>query len=117
MSQRDGFALGFLAGSLLGGIVGGVLGTVLATRINNEPLEEEAPALSETPPEAKAEKPKKRQLQASSDQTIETARRSLEDKIAQLNQTIDEVRQQLGTVNGNPGAEYGERSPKTPNNA
>ncbi|MEM7556667.1 MAG: hypothetical protein AAF378_21730, partial [Cyanobacteria bacterium P01_A01_bin.84] len=30
---------------------------------------------------------------------METARRSLEDKIAQLNATIDEVQQQLGDVN------------------
>ncbi len=29
------------------------------------------------------------------------ARRSLEEKIAQLNQTIDEARQQLAKVNGN----------------
>ena len=37
----------------------------------------------------------------SSEQTIEVARRSLEDKIAQLNETIDEVRMSLGNVNGN----------------
>jgi hypothetical protein len=31
---------------------------------------------------------------------METARRSLEDKIAQLNATIDDVRNQLSNVNG-----------------
>jgi hypothetical protein len=31
---------------------------------------------------------------------MEVARRSLEDKIAQLNDAIDDVRQQLGGVNG-----------------
>ena len=31
---------------------------------------------------------------------MEVARRGLEDKIAQLNDAIDDVRQQLGTVNG-----------------
>jgi hypothetical protein len=33
---------------------------------------------------------------------MEVARRGLEDKIAQLNDAIDDVRQQLGTVNGTP---------------
>jgi hypothetical protein len=32
--------------------------------------------------------------------SIESTRRSLETKIAQLNLAIDDVRQQLGTVNG-----------------
>ncbi len=41
---------------------------------------------------------------------METARRSLEDKIAQLNATIDEVRQQLGNVNGNPSQSVGDRT-------
>ena len=36
---------------------------------------------------------------------METARLSLEDKIAQLNQAIDDVRQQLGTVNSNSNSE------------
>ena len=101
MSQRDGFAVGFLAGSLIGGVVGGVMGALLASRVNYETSEEEAPIANSNPPEVKVDKPKKRQLEASSEQTIEVARRSLEDKIAQLNQTIDEVRQQLGNVNSN----------------
>ncbi|KEI66439.1 hypothetical protein A19Y_1379 [Planktothrix agardhii NIVA-CYA 126/8] len=36
---------------------------------------------------------------------METARLGLEDKISQLNQAIDDVRQQLGSVNGNSGSE------------
>ncbi|MFB2923481.1 MULTISPECIES: hypothetical protein [Aerosakkonema] len=110
MSQRDGFAAGFLAGSLVGGLVGGVLGAVLASRISNETAEAEAPLVNSNPSEAKVDKPKKRQLEASSEQRIEVARRSLEDKIAQLNQTIDEVRQQLGNVNGNASGGSGDRS-------
>ena len=51
-------------------------------------------------PEAKAARLKKRPLKPSSEQNIELARRSLEDKIAQLNEAIDDVRQQLSTVNG-----------------
>jgi hypothetical protein len=35
---------------------------------------------------------------------MEVARLSLEDKIAQLNQAIDDVRLQLGDVNGNAQA-------------
>lgn len=101
MSQRDGFAVGFLAGSLVGGVVGGILGTLLASRINNETADTEAPILNTDSSDLKVDKNNKRQLESSSEQRIEVARRSLEDKIAQLNQTIDEVRQQLGNVNGN----------------
>lgn len=43
---------------------------------------------------------------------MEMARRSLEDKIAQLNATIDEVRQQLGNVNGNANQPINDRSPR-----
>jgi len=101
MSQRDGFAVGFLAGSLVGGVVGGVLGALLASRITNQASETEAPKLNTNQSEAKAQKSKKRQMEAATEPRIEMARRSLEDKIAQLNQTIDEVRLSLGNVNGN----------------
>lgn len=110
MSQRDGFAGGFLAGSLVGGLVGGVLGALLASRINNETTEAQAPLLNTNASEPRVDKPKKRQLETSSEQRIEIARRSLEDKIAQLNQTIDEVRQQLGNVNGNASPASSDRS-------
>ncbi|MBA4450379.1 hypothetical protein FHK94_12700, partial [Cylindrospermopsis raciborskii CS-506_D] len=41
----------------------------------------------------------------SQDLAMETARRSLEDKIAQLNATIDDVREQLNSVNSSsPGS-------------
>lgn len=110
MSQRDGFAAGFLAGSLVGGVVGGVLGSLLASRIANQSTEAEAPMLNPNPPEVKADKDKKRKLQGPSEQRIEAARRSLEDKIAQLNQTIDEVRLSLGNVNGNVSPGRGDRT-------
>lgn len=85
MSQRDGFGAGFIAGAVFGGVVGGVFGAVLASRGLN-----------------KTEKP---MLEGESNQSLdenqmETARRSLEDKIAQLNLAIDDVRQQLDPVNG-----------------
>lgn len=113
MSQRDGFAAGFLAGSLVGGVVGGVLGALLASRITNQATETETPILNANQSETKAEKSKKRQMEAASEPRIEMARRSLEDKIAQLNQTIDEVRLSLGNVNGNVTSEKKERPSET----
>ena len=84
MSQRDGFAGGFLAGAIFGGLVGGVLGALLTSRRSNESDRED-----------------KSLLESSTEENIEVARRSLEDKIAQLNLAIDDVRQRLGAVNGN----------------
>jgi Na+/glutamate symporter len=111
MSQRDGFAAGFLLGSVFGGIVGGVLGAVLTSRINKETDEATSNAiLDETPLEVKPERTKKRQLESSPEQKIEMTRRSLEEKIAQLNQIIDEARQQMGNVNGNTVMGSSERS-------
>ncbi len=104
MNQRDGFASGFLFGSLVGGIVGGVIGALVASqRASETPTDEINSRLNASKSDVKNSKGKRRQLQASdSDASIEAARRSLEDKIAQLNQTIDEVRMTLGDVNGNP---------------
>lgn len=99
MSQRDGFASGFLAGAVVGGLLGGVIGALVATQRENDNDEVEKPLLNSSLPDAKALKRRRRQLKA--EEGIEVARRSLEDKIAQLNTAIDDVRQQLGTVNGN----------------
>ncbi|MEB3161136.1 MAG: hypothetical protein VKL20_06715 [Synechocystis sp.] len=86
MSQKDNFAGGFLLGSLLGGVVGGILGSVLANRANR----------AETPPAGSEEEAI---ASLDSEENIELARRRLEDKIAQLNLVIDDVRHQLGNVN------------------
>ncbi len=99
MSQRDGFTSGFLAGAIVGGLVGGVIGALVTAQRDNDKDDPEKPFLNSSLPEAKALKKRKRQLKA--EESIEVARRSLEDKIAQLNTAIDDVRQQLGTVNGN----------------
>ncbi|NEO84297.1 MAG: hypothetical protein F6J87_08590 [Spirulina sp. SIO3F2] len=85
MSQRDGFASGFFLGALLGGAIGGVVG-VLATTRRSETLDNPDTDLA-----ADLREP---------EQSIESTRRSLETKIAQLNLAIDDVRQQLGGVNG-----------------
>ena len=84
MSQRDSFAGGFFAGAIFGGLVGGVLGALLTSRRSNESDREDQSL-----------------LEPSTEENIEVARRSLEDKIAQLNLAIDDVRQRLGAVNGN----------------
>jgi hypothetical protein len=91
MSERDGFTGGFFIGAVVGGIVGGVLGTIFTARNLNR-LEGEA--------DKSLLKPGKNE-KFSSEESIEIARRSLEDKIAQLNSAIDDVREQLGSVNGN----------------
>jgi hypothetical protein len=87
MSQKDNFASGFFWGSLVGGVVGGVLGTVLANRALKRAND---PAL------ASSLDTDLNNLETEAD--IELARRRLEDKIAQLNGAIDEVRYQLGNV-------------------
>ncbi|NWF62132.1 MAG: hypothetical protein HXY43_23460 [Fischerella sp.] len=112
MSQRDGFASGFFFGAVVGGVVGGVLGTIVASRNNGELAAQEEGQIPTSPTEAKKASFKRRQMKASETDSIEmeTARRSLEDKIAQLNATIDEVRQQLGSVNSNSNQIANERS-------
>lgn len=88
MSQQDGFGSGFVIGSIVGGIVGGVLGTLLTSRQEKKSAGEEQSFI-----EAGT------QTRFTTEESIEVARHSLEDKIAQLNSAIDDVRQQLGSVN------------------
>ncbi|TVP68048.1 MAG: hypothetical protein EA343_00210 [Nodularia sp. (in: Bacteria)] len=111
MSQRDGFASGFLAGTIFGSIVGGIVGAAIVSRQNGELTSEEA-ELTNGQTGTKKVSPKRRQMFASDSDAMEmeTARRSLEDKIAQLNATIDEVRQQLGNVNGSSTQSVNDRS-------
>ena len=92
MSNREGFTGGFIAGAAVGGLVGAVLGAVLSRRA--------AEALLSEPSDAKARKIRHRKATQIEDEGMEVARLSLEDKIAQLNQAIDDVRLQLGDVNG-----------------
>lgn len=87
MSQQNGFGSGFILGSIIGGIVGGVLGTILTTRNEKQITNQEDSRLQDG-----------NKISLSSEESIELARHGLEDKIAQLNLAIDDVRQQLGTV-------------------
>lgn len=95
MSQQGNFMGGFLLGAIVGGAVGGVIGVLAASRLTQP----ETPN-SETFAKLDAKSSKKRLVKPPADQGMEAARRGLEDKIAQLNDAIDDVRQQLGTVNG-----------------
>jgi gas vesicle protein len=101
MNQRDGFTSGFLTGTIVGGLVGGVLGALLASQRANESTADIEPRRNANLSDANNSKGKRRQLKASDEASIEAARRSLEDKIAKLNETIDEVRLTLGDVNRN----------------
>ncbi|MBD2257023.1 hypothetical protein [Pseudanabaena sp. FACHB-2040] len=96
MSQQDNFAGGFIAGALFGGMIGGVVGALTASRLR--PSETTASTLRslnsrEQPLEV---------FDDATEESMEIARRRLEDKIAQLNEAIDDVRQQLGGINGYP---------------
>jgi hypothetical protein len=95
MSQRDGFSTGFLLGSVLGGLVGGAIGVILTSRQfdNEEP---------EVLRRIKARTNRNRAGQAE-DRSMESARQSLESKIAELNGAIDEVRSSLSAVHLNEG--------------
>lgn len=99
MSQQDNFSSGFLLGAIVGGVAGGVLGALLTSQ-RLEDTSEETLLKKADAPEIKETKGKKRPLRGSTEQNIELARHSLEDKIAQLNDAIDDVRQQLSNVNG-----------------
>ena len=101
MNQREGFGSGFLAGAVLGSFVGGILGSVLANRRDMELSVEEAQVHSGSVETYQSHKKQKQMKAASSQMDMEMTRRSLEEKIAQLNVTIDEVRQQLGNVGQN----------------
>ena len=87
MAQQNGFGSGFILGSVVGGVVGGVLGTILATRKEKQLTQGNNSELNSL-----------RNNALNTEENIELARYGLEDKIAQLNLAIDDVKQQLGTV-------------------
>ena len=94
-NQGDRFLGGFIAGSLFGGLVGGLVGSYLVNRLDNPLLDDDEE--SEGSLEGKIKSARKL-LSRSGDLTIEDAREGLEDKIAELNDAIDEARQQLSHV-------------------
>lgn len=109
MSQQDNFSTGFLLGAVVGGVVGGVLGSILVKRL---PDDQATVNENDRLPEVKT--PAKRPLrsaplnqQEQESANSDTARRSLEDKIAQLNDAIDDVRDQLKRVGGSGSSKEG----------
>ncbi|MEA5618325.1 hypothetical protein VB711_10825 [Cronbergia sp. UHCC 0137] len=111
MSQQDGFASGFFLGAVVGSLVGGVLGAAIVSRRDAMLTEEETEVTDNSVEGKKAARRRQMKASASEGMEMETARRSLEDKIAQLNATIDDVRNQLGNVNGSSQSSAGsERS-------
>jgi hypothetical protein len=86
MSNRDGFGAGFWLGTLVGGVVGGVIGASVINQRANRTYDE-------------LEGGEKRPLKSNRRRKIdrmEMARQSLDDKISDLNNTIDAVRSSIG---------------------
>ena len=83
--QQDNFMGGFLIGTIIGGALGGLTGVLAASRLRNLSAEEEPRTVEST----------------SGGRRMASTRRGLEDKIAQLNAAIDDVRQQLDSVEVN----------------
>ena len=104
MSQQDNFIGGFLLGTLVGGVVGGIAGVLVSSRLPNDATESEAEVDSD-PSQHNTNRP----FQLPTERSIEIARQSLEDKIAQLNNAIDDVRAQLSTVNARPASSNGDK--------
>jgi hypothetical protein len=84
MSQRDGFSTGFFLGSLVGGLVGGTIGAVLASR-----------QLNGDEPEVLRRIKARTKNGLADGEIMESARQSLENKIADLNGAIEQVRSSL----------------------
>jgi hypothetical protein len=90
MSQNN-FAGGFIAGAFVGGLIGGIVGVLASDRIRNRVSPNAFSELSE--------EERQRLENATTEERMEIARRGLEDKIAQLNLAIEDVRVQMGSVN------------------
>lgn len=97
MSQQGSFVGGFLLGTLIGAALGGVVGALTASRRQSMSSPDQSPGAR-----FKQGNLAFGEFEANGDDSMEAARLGLEAKIAQLNEAIDEVRQQLGGINGHP---------------
>jgi Na+/glutamate symporter len=84
MSDKDNFTSGLITGAILGGIVGGILGTVITAKRQTKNKNGSDLFLDDE------------NFNLDTEEKIESARRTLENKIAQLNLAIDDVTEQLG---------------------
>jgi hypothetical protein len=98
MSEQGNFVGGFLLGTLVGGALGGVVGALAASRIQAGQADHRSPDLAFD------------DLENMTEEGMEAARLGLEAKIAQLNDAIDDVRQQLGYINGHTDKTWGNPS-------
>jgi Na+/glutamate symporter len=92
MSQRDGFGTGFLLGTLFGGVVGGIAGAIAVSKVKGNAIDHQSQWAEDEEP-----------LSFDTEEGMEMARRSLENKIAQLNGAIDDVRQQMTVLHSHNG--------------
>ncbi len=88
MSNRDGFGAGFWLGTLVGGVVGGVIGASIVNQRANR-IDDELESGEKRPFKSS----RRRQIDR-----MEMARQSLDDKINDLNNTIDAVRSSIGNA-------------------
>jgi hypothetical protein len=93
MSNRDGFGSGFWLGTIVGGVVGGLIGATIANQRANRLEDETETGLSSG--ELDTKRPFKSRRLRTADR-MELARRSLDDKISDLNNAIDSVRSSIG---------------------
>jgi hypothetical protein len=94
MSNRDKFSSGFWLGTIVGGVVGGIVGATIANRKANR-WEDELNS-SILPSEGSEKRPLKSSRRMRTADRMEIARRSLDDKISDLNNAIDAVRSSVG---------------------
>jgi gas vesicle protein len=85
MSEKDNFGGGFILGTIIGGVVGGIIGTVIANKNNENKSNSENNSTIKSP----------RYSMIDDEEEIENERLSLEEKINQLNNAIDDVRVSL----------------------
>ncbi len=97
MSQRNGFGTGFWLGTLVGGVVGGIVGASIASQNTNRGDDDTA---TESLPRSRGNKRPLKSSQLRTADRMETARRSLDDKISDLNHAIDAVRSSIGHTSG-----------------
>jgi gas vesicle protein len=91
-NEDDSFIDGVLIGAVVGTLVGGILGVLLAPRRRTLPA---------TAPETKTSS-ETAEMPESTNGSIESARRGLEEKLEQLNQAIEATRSKL---TNNPGGD------------
>jgi gas vesicle protein len=97
MNNRDKFSNGFWLGTIVGGVVGGIVGATIANKRANR-LEDELESI--LPKEGGEKRPLKSNRRMRTADRMEIARRSLDDKISDLNNAIDAVRSSVGQVPG-----------------